>query len=78
MTTAAPAPITVTVTLGPLTLPAFNLPVTDPFTGQVVTIKVPAGVKIPAGTTGTFPMPAASITFTADSPVTADSTSQSA
>lgn len=54
------APTTVTGTLA-----AFSFPFQ--IGGETIQINVPAGVQV------TFPMPAAQITFTADSNITADS-----
>ena len=73
MTTAA-SPALITVTLGAFKLPAFNIP--WEVDGQTIQLAVPAGIQIPAGVQGTFPMPSASINFTVDSSATVDSSTE--
>lgn len=81
MSTIPPAPTpavgpTVAVTLGEFTLPAFVAQVQIEIMGQTIVAQAPvaAGVTIPAGVTGTFVLPPATVSWTADSKtITADS-----
>lgn len=72
---SVPTGPTISVTLGAFTLPAFSVPLEIEIFGQTVTVQapVPAGIQIPPGVIGTFVMPQATVSFTADSAITVDS-----